>query len=65
MYLTASHFAPTVTGIRAMDTTFVDREQPRLLQELSDFLSIPSVSTLPAHADDTRRALASVHAHRP
>ena len=39
-----------------MDTTFVDREQPRLLQELSDFLSIPSVSTLPAHADDCRRA---------
>src|SRR3989337_1677824 len=39
-----------------MDTTFVDREQPRLLQELSDFLSIPSVSTLPAHAADTRRA---------
>ena len=39
-----------------MDTTFVDREQPRLLQELSDFLSIPSVSTLPANADDCRRA---------
>ncbi len=39
-----------------MDTTFVDREQPRLLQELFDFLSIPSVSTLPAHSADTRRA---------
>jgi acetylornithine deacetylase/succinyl-diaminopimelate desuccinylase-like protein len=39
-----------------MDTTFIDREQPRLLQELTDFLSIPSVSTLPAHAEDTRRA---------
>ncbi len=39
-----------------MDTTFVDREQPRLLQELSDFLAIPSVSTLPEHAEDTRRA---------
>ncbi len=39
-----------------MDTSFVDREQPRLLQELSDFLSIPSVSTLPDHAADTRRA---------
>jgi hypothetical protein len=39
-----------------MDTTFVDREQPRLLQELFDFLSIPSVSTLPAHHADTRRA---------
>jgi acetylornithine deacetylase/succinyl-diaminopimelate desuccinylase-like protein len=39
-----------------MDTSFVDREQPRLLQELTDFLSIPSVSALPAHADDCRRA---------
>lgn len=39
-----------------MDTAFVDREQPRLLQELSDFLSIPSVSTLSAHDADTRRA---------
>ena len=39
-----------------MDTTFADREQPRLLQELIDFLSIPSVSTLPAHAADCRRA---------
>ena len=39
-----------------MDLAFVDREQPRLLQELSDFLSIPSVSTLPAHEADTRRA---------
>jgi acetylornithine deacetylase/succinyl-diaminopimelate desuccinylase-like protein len=39
-----------------MDYAFVDREQPRLLQELSDFLSIPSVSTLSAHDADTRRA---------
>ncbi len=39
-----------------MDTTFIDREQPRLLQELTDFLSIPSVSTLPAHTEDCRRA---------
>ncbi len=39
-----------------MDTAFVDREQPRLLQELSEFLAIPSVSTLPAHAEDCRRA---------
>ncbi len=39
-----------------MDTSFVDREQPRLLQELSEFLSIPSVSALPAHAADCRRA---------
>nr|MBA3522600.1 dipeptidase [Gemmatimonadales bacterium] len=39
-----------------MDTDFVAREQPRLLQELVDFLSIPSVSALPAHAPDCRRA---------
>ena len=39
-----------------MDLAFADREQQRLLQELSDFLSIPSVSTLSAHDADTRRA---------
>jgi len=39
-----------------MDTEFVSREQPRLLQELVDFLSIPSVSTLPVHTPDCRRA---------
>ncbi len=39
-----------------MDNAFVDREQPRLLQELTEFLAIPSVSTLPAHAQDCRRA---------
>jgi len=39
-----------------MDTNFVAREQSRLLGELSSFLSIPSVSALPAHAPDCRRA---------
>ena len=39
-----------------MDTTFVAREQSRLLGELSSFLSIPSVSALPVHAGDCRRA---------
>jgi acetylornithine deacetylase/succinyl-diaminopimelate desuccinylase-like protein len=39
-----------------MDTGFVAREQGRLLDELSAFLSIPSVSALPAHAADCRRA---------
>jgi acetylornithine deacetylase/succinyl-diaminopimelate desuccinylase-like protein len=39
-----------------MDTSFVSREQNRLLGELSGFLSIPSVSALPAHAPDCRRA---------
>src|SRR6058998_592771 len=31
-------------------------DQPRLLRELSDFLRIPSVSTLPLHDADCRRA---------
>jgi len=39
-----------------MDTAFVTREQDRLLGELTGFLSIPSVSALPAHAADCRRA---------
>ncbi len=39
-----------------MDQEFVQREQPRLLAELADFLAIPSVSTLPEHAGDCRRA---------
>jgi acetylornithine deacetylase/succinyl-diaminopimelate desuccinylase-like protein len=39
-----------------MDTSFVTREQNRLLGELSGFLSIPSVSALPVHAADCRRA---------
>jgi acetylornithine deacetylase/succinyl-diaminopimelate desuccinylase-like protein len=39
-----------------MDTTFVSREQNRMLGELSGFLSIPSVSALPDHVADCRRA---------
>jgi len=39
-----------------MDIDFVAREQDRLLRELTEFLSIPSVSTLPQHAADCRRA---------
>ena len=39
-----------------MDTSFVARERDRLLRELREFLSIPSVSTLPAHAADCRAA---------
>ncbi len=39
-----------------MDSSFVSREQSRLLGELSGFLSIPSVSALPDHAGDCRRA---------
>ncbi len=39
-----------------MDTSFVSRERERLLRELREFLSIPSVSTLPVHAADCRAA---------
>ncbi|HEY4648518.1 MAG TPA: dipeptidase [Gemmatimonadales bacterium] len=39
-----------------MDTDFIRREQERMLRELSEFLLIPSVSALPAHAADCRRA---------
>jgi len=39
-----------------MDPQFVSRNQARLLEELNEFLSIPSISTLPAHAGDCRDA---------
>jgi acetylornithine deacetylase/succinyl-diaminopimelate desuccinylase-like protein len=39
-----------------MDNDFVPRERERLLGELKEFLSIPSVSTLPEHAADCRTA---------
>lgn len=36
--------------------TYLDANQDRFLHELIDFLRIPSVSALPAHAADVRRA---------
>ena len=39
-----------------MDRALATREQPRMLRELNEFLSIPSISALPAHAADCRRA---------
>jgi len=36
--------------------TFVESQQARFLDELSDLLRIPSVSTAPSHRDDVRRA---------
>ena len=39
-----------------MDTTFATREQSRLLRELTEFLAIPSISAIPSHAADCRRA---------
>ena len=35
---------------------FARENQPRFLEELKELLRIPSVSTLPAHRDDVRRA---------
>jgi acetylornithine deacetylase/succinyl-diaminopimelate desuccinylase-like protein len=35
---------------------FVQSNQPRFLEELKDFLRIPSISTLPEHAADVERA---------
>lgn len=39
-----------------MDRDFIRREQPRMLAELNEFLSIPSISALPDHTEDCRRA---------
>lgn len=39
-----------------MDHDFVRREQPRLLAQLTEFLTIPSISTGTAHVADCRRA---------
>jgi len=36
--------------------TFVEQNQDRLLNELKDFLRIPSISTLPEHKPDVNRA---------
>jgi acetylornithine deacetylase/succinyl-diaminopimelate desuccinylase-like protein len=46
-----------------MDRGFVQREQPRLLSELGELLAIPSISALPAHAGDCRRAAEWLGAH--
>ena len=44
---------------QAIDT-FVEKNQPRFLEELKDLLRIPSVSTLPEHKPDVQRAAAFV-----
>lgn len=41
-------------GSRTIDS-FVDQNAPRLLDELKEFLRIPSVSTLPEHKPDIQR----------
>ena len=51
-------------GKEAMETSLnpADRKV-RFLQELSEFLSIPSISALPAHAADCRRAAEWLRSH--
>jgi acetylornithine deacetylase/succinyl-diaminopimelate desuccinylase-like protein len=39
---------------------FIASQQPRFLEELLEFLRIPSISTLPEHRDDVRRSAAFV-----
>ena len=39
-----------------MNRSLIQREQPRMLRELNEFLSIASISALPDHAGDCRRA---------
>ena len=35
---------------------YLDEHQPRFLTELLEFLRIPSISAIPAHAADVQRA---------
>ena len=46
----------------AATDSFVSRNQPRLLEELKEFLRIPSISTLPEHRPDIDRAAGFVAA---
>jgi len=45
-----------MTPMYQATNTFVDQNRPRLLEELKDFLRIPSISTLPEHKPDVQRA---------
>ena len=46
-----------------MNEAFPQREQGRMLQELTEFLSIPSISALPDHTADCRRAAEWLQRH--
>jgi acetylornithine deacetylase/succinyl-diaminopimelate desuccinylase-like protein len=46
-----------------MDRSLVERSQRRMLEELSEFLSIPSISALPSHAGDCLRAAQWLERH--
>src|SRR3954462_15623871 len=50
-------FAETMS---AATDAFVQQNRERFLAELKDFIRIPSISTLPEHAEDVRRAAAFV-----
>ena len=45
-----------INPVSQATNAFVERNRDRLLDELKDFLRIPSVSTLPEHVGDVRRA---------
>jgi acetylornithine deacetylase/succinyl-diaminopimelate desuccinylase-like protein len=46
-----------------MDKTLIQKEQGRMLRELNELLSIPSVSALPVHESDCRRAAQWLERH--
>lgn len=46
----------TFTTEQRVMTSALGSDQQQMVRELSDFLSIPSISTLPSHAADCRRA---------
>src|SRR5687767_4320063 len=46
-----------------MNDNFVRQEEGRLLAELNEFLAIPSISALPVHAADCRRAAEWLSSH--
>ena len=46
-----------------MNRSLVSAGQPRMLEELNEFLSIPSISALPAHNADCRRAAEWLQQH--
>jgi acetylornithine deacetylase/succinyl-diaminopimelate desuccinylase-like protein len=46
-----------------MDSSIIERNQDRFLAELTEWLAIPSISTLPERTEDTRRAATWVAEH--
>ena len=46
-----------------MDSSIIEKEHDRFLSELKEWLSIPSISTLPERTEDTRRAATWVLDH--